>query len=262
MCSARQRQLANRVNRPLTSGYLSLVGYGKRETSAAAAVPTTMSPGWSAWRLNPWALLWCSFFPIFSLYGYCVHVFRTCANVWPLRLLSGRFGSWCNVSLAVYVHQHVSAYLKEVVRRIGRSQRVTLQVDTEEWSNKFPNMHEIWPQEDASPARFIPKIWERPSPHPWHTHIPFLSLPPLSHPQPPSLPTPPSPWCRSAWREGIIYGGIPKSRNLGIIQKEEWKMMEYLRFYLKWLQKVWVLRVWICDRMSKPPTLFPYWLPN
>lgn len=74
---------------------------------------------------------------------------------------------------------------------------VTLGVATEEWSNKFPNMHEIWPQEDASPARFIPKISDPPPPPP-HS----LSLLPLLHPQPTITTSPPFPWCLK-WRDNL-----------------------------------------------------------
>lgn len=197
--------------------------------------------------LGPYFGLFSFFSPLSPWWHVCIGVctyFIRAPMCGPSGYCQADFRSWCDVSPAVYVHLRVSAHLKEVGRRRDGSQRgcniggcnrgVEQQIPKHAWNLaaggcKPSKIH----SKDIRPTTTTP-----------------LSLSPS--PPPPTAPhhylLPPS---HGALSEGIICGGIPRSRNPGIIQKGEWKMMEYLRFYLKWLPELWVLRVWICDRMSK-----------
>lgn len=89
-----------------------------REAAASAAA---VSPGWSASRLSPRALLWSLFFS--SLLWLCVCVCM-CAHVWTLRLLSGRSRSCCELA-RLSVSTYMTLFPKEGQRKEEKERRET-----------------------------------------------------------------------------------------------------------------------------------------
>lgn len=137
-----QTKAVSKQSRAASDRWLfGLSGLGKRETTAAAA-PAAVSPGWSASRLSPGALLW-SFSFFLSLRGDCVHVCLCAPMCGPAGYCQADHGSWCELACL-----SVSTYmllLSKKRRKKGRRGDVT-------WGSCNTGMEQQIPQHAGNMA--------------------------------------------------------------------------------------------------------------